>query len=155
MCQADYTPPPSSHPLPPSVSPLSSRLSRLSALCKGTFIEHVWYVKQSLLLSLLPSRPFISTDLWSLLSSDSFGLCQERTWAFTEHPLCAKQSPSTPSPRFSLFLHCLPFLGKRTSNYGAPTVCQAINNTLFLFFSLPLSPFILTASPSLCSLSLL
>lgn len=122
-------------------SPPPPRLSGLSALFQDkeqTFTEHLWYDNQLPVLSLLSSHPPISLTCglcYPLLSA----LCQGMKWAFIEHLLYANlltlPSPSIlPVPSF--LLHLL-FLGE-TGNYGAPTVCQAINIPSHLL--LPLSP---------------
>ena len=107
------------------VFPLSSPcLSGLSALFQGkghTFIEHLWYTKQLLVLSPLSSRPLFSTDLWALLSCASFhSLPGEEIGIYGALTVCLAVSLHSPCPltlpvpsslTSPFFLLCLPFLG--------------------------------------------
>lgn len=151
MCQVVYTPSrPSSHRFP-SLSVLCPLLvflgSLLSAKARNTFIECLWYTKQLLVLSLFSSHPLISTDPWFLLSSASFcSLPGEELGIYRAPIVCLVISFHSPSPSIlpvpssltSYFLLSLLSWGKKTSNYGAPIVCQAIYTPPHLL--LPLSP---------------
>ena len=107
--------------------PLSSScLSGLSALFQGkghTFIEHLWYTKQLLVLSPLSSRPLSSTDLWSLLSCASFcSLPGEEMGIYGAPTVCLAVSLYSPCPltlsvpsslTSPLFCSVCPFLGMK------------------------------------------
>lgn len=136
------------------VSPLSSPdLSGLSALCQGkehTFIEHLWYAKQWLVLSLLSSHPPVSTDLWSLLSSTFLFSAREGNGHllsaycvlgnFLTLPF-SLNSPCSFISDFFLLLHP-PFLRKENKQLWS-TYCMPGNqhptSSPLACFSLPLS----------------
>ena len=119
------------------VFPLSSPcLSGLSALFQGkghTFIEHLWYTKQLLVLSPLSSRPLFSTDLWALLSCASFhSLPGEEMGIYGAPTVCLAVSLHSPCPltlpvpsslTSPFFCSVCPFLGMK-KQYEAHIVYQ-------------------------------